>query len=84
MARPKAASVADPIADARGFARLLADNAPLSIAGAKTLLNGMAMGAGALDLTHAEALIAAASGSEDYREGRTAFAEKRTPHFQGR
>ena len=69
---------------ARDFARTLADNAPLSIAGAKALLNGMAMGLGALDAGRAEALIAAASASEDYREGRAAFAQKRAPRFQGR
>lgn len=80
----KATVLADPMADARAFARTLADNAPLSIAGAKALLNGMSMGAGALDLGQAEALIAAAAGSEDYREGRAAFAEKRAARFLGR
>jgi enoyl-CoA hydratase/carnithine racemase len=81
---PKSGVAADPMADARAFARSMADNAPLSIAGAKALLNGMAMGTGALDLDRAEALIAAAAGSADYREGRAAFAEKRAPRFLGR
>ena len=83
LGHAQAAPVADPMVEARAFARSLADSAPLSMAGAKTLLNGMAMGAGALDLAQAEALIAAASASADYREGRAAFAEKRTPRFQG-
>jgi enoyl-CoA hydratase/carnithine racemase/carbon monoxide dehydrogenase subunit G len=74
----------DPMADARGFARTLVDNAPLSVAGAKALLNGMAMGSGALDLDEAERLIAEAAASDDYREGRTAFAERRPPRFSGR
>jgi enoyl-CoA hydratase/carnithine racemase len=77
-------AVVDPMVDARQFARSLVDNAPLSISGAKALLNGMAMSAGSLDLDHAEKLIAAAAASEDYREGREAFGEKRPPRFQGR
>ncbi|WP_206003169.1 enoyl-CoA hydratase-related protein [Paraburkholderia polaris] len=74
----------DPMAEARAFATSLAGNAPLTMAGAKYLLNGMAMGTGALDLVRSEALIAAAAASEDYREGRAAFGEKRSPKFQGR
>ncbi|RCW68529.1 enoyl-CoA hydratase-related protein [Pseudorhodoferax soli] len=78
------ADVGDPMADARVFAQSLAGNAPLTICGAKALLNGMAMGTGALDLVHAEALITAAAASDDYREGRAAFGEKRAPQFKGR
>jgi enoyl-CoA hydratase/carnithine racemase len=65
------------------FAEHLAVNAPLSIAGAKLMLNGLSMGAGALDPTAAQQLIDAASDSEDFREGRRAFAEKRSPRFRG-
>ena len=73
----------DPMVTARSFAKLLASNAPLSISGAKYLLNGIAMGRGALDSDLAEELIAAAGKSNDYQEGRKAFAEKREPQFQG-
>ena len=59
----------------------LAANAPLSIAGANFMLNGLAMGAGALDVAAARRLIDAASDSEDFKEGRRAFAEKRAPRF---
>jgi enoyl-CoA hydratase/carnithine racemase len=61
----------------------MAPNAPLSIAGAKAILTGLAMGPGALDLDEAERVIAAAANSSDYREGRDAFAAKRPPEFKG-
>ena len=73
----------DPMVSARSFAKVLALNAPLSISGAKYLLNGIAMGRGALDGDLAEELIAAAGKSHDYQEGRNAFSEKREPQFQG-
>ena len=68
---------------AEQFVERLAANAPLSIAGAKFMLNGLSMGAGALDLATAQRLIDAASDSEDFKEGRRAFAEKRPPRFHG-
>jgi enoyl-CoA hydratase/carnithine racemase len=68
---------------AEQFVERLAAKAPLSIAGAKFMLNGLSMGAGALDLTAAQRLIDAASDSKDFKEGRRAFAEKRSPQFRG-
>lgn len=73
----------DAVLAAEGFLQRVAGNAPLSIAGAKYMLNGLSMGAGALDVTAAQRLIDAASDSEDFREGRRAFAEKRSPQFRG-
>jgi len=74
----------DALAAARSSAALFADNAPLSIAGAKAILNALAMGEGALPPGLAEQLIDAAAASADYLEGRRAFAEKRRPVFAGR
>jgi enoyl-CoA hydratase/carnithine racemase len=69
---------------AERFLKRLAANAPLSIAGAKYMLNGLAMGSGALDLAKAQQLIDAAADSGDFREGRRAFAEKTSPQFRGK
>ena len=74
----------DPLAEARDFAALLRGNAPLSIAGAKTILNGLAQGTGALDFAEAHEITERALLSEDYREGQRAFLEKRPPVFKGR
>jgi enoyl-CoA hydratase/carnithine racemase len=74
---------ADAMASATSFARSIAHNAPLSIAGAKRILTDTAMGKGLLDLDAAQQMIERASNSFDYREGRSAFAEKRPPAFRG-
>jgi enoyl-CoA hydratase/carnithine racemase len=74
----------DPVAAAHDFAGVLAKNAPLSISGAKTILNGLAQGTGALDFTKAHEVTERAMLSEDYREGQRAFMEKRPPIFKGR
>ena len=73
----------DVVAAAVAFARSMAPNAPLSLAGAKFMLNGLSMGGGALDMAAAQRIIDEASDSDDFREGRRAFAEKRSPRFRG-
>ena len=60
----------------------IASNAPLTIKAAKVGIRAITHGADAL-FTEAECLAAAADSSADYREGRTAFAEKRKPRFAG-
>ena len=73
----------DPALAAEQFLQRLSLNAPLSIAGAKYMLNGLSSGAGGLDPAAAQRLIDEASDSEDFKEGRRAFAEKRSPRFRG-
>lgn len=88
-ARAQSMGLVDEISDdvvsaAVAYAETLARNAPLSIAGAKFMLNGLSLGDGALDIAAAQRMIDLAADSEDFREGRRAFAEKRTPRFRGR
>lgn len=71
----------DPMTAARGYAAKLSSGAPLTIGGAKYILNGTALGT--FNDADARDLIDQASASADYREGRAAFAEKRVPKFTG-
>ena len=65
-----------------GYTAMLAANAPLSIAAAKSVIRAIVSGS-ADERRAAEQRIAGCMTSEDYREGRTAFLEKRKPRFRG-
>ncbi len=69
---------------AHALAAEIADNAPLSLAGSKVVLEALATGS--TQSRHAEiaAIIDGAMNSADYREGTRAFLEKRKPAFTGR
>ena len=69
---------------AQALAADLASNAPLSIAGAKLVLEALASGATESRAEEIEACISGAMDSADYREGALAFTEKRQPRFLGR
>jgi enoyl-CoA hydratase len=66
------------------LARSIADNAPLSVRAAKLAVNEAVKSESERDAAAVHAAVAACFDSADYREGRTAFMEKRTPVFQGR
>lgn len=74
----------NPMRDAKVFAASIAMLAPLSVAGAKLILTDLTMGQGALETKAAQSFIDRVSASEDYEEGRRAFAEKRPAIFKGR
>jgi len=73
----------DPMSDAKSFGHSMASVAPLSVQGAKQILTSLAMGVGRLDEGAANTFIDWVSDSNDYKEGRAAFAEKRPPVFRG-
>ncbi len=60
----------------------LAANAPLSIAASKRIINRVIEARG--DFSRENELTARCMQSEDYREGRRAFLEKRPPRFKGK
>ena len=66
------------------LARTIADNAPLSIAASKLTIGEVLKDREERDLEAIRRATAACFDSVDYREGRTAFMEKRRPRFQGR
>lgn len=66
------------------YCELIAENAPLTLAAAKFAIRQTGMDAAARDMDQAARMIEACFDSEDYREGRRAFMEKRKPNFQGR
>jgi enoyl-CoA hydratase len=66
------------------LARAIADNAPLSVRAMKLAVAEALRDPAERDRAAVDAAIAACFDSADYREGRTAFMEKRPPQFQGR
>jgi enoyl-CoA hydratase/carnithine racemase len=66
------------------LARTIADNAPLSVRAMKRAVTEVLRDPDTRDRAAVDAAIAACFDSADYREGRTAFLEKRTPKFEGR
>ena len=71
-------------AEAVAYARLIADNAPLTVKAAKAALDAWERGGRPDEVAAANALVDACFDSDDYQEGRLAFAEKRRAVFRGK
>jgi enoyl-CoA hydratase len=74
----------DQLSDAvAALARTIAENAPLAVRATKLTINETLRDPGDRDPAAMERASAACINSDDYREGRTAFMQKRTPKFRG-
>jgi enoyl-CoA hydratase/carnithine racemase len=66
------------------LAQTIANNAPLSVVASRLTINQLLLDAEDRDQAAVARASAACFDSEDYREGRAAFLEKRKPRFKGR
>ncbi|MHB2168233.1 enoyl-CoA hydratase [Alsobacter sp. R-9] len=80
----KRVAVADLERETMALAETIAANAPLTLRAAKAGIDAAAHLPGSPSAESLQALAAACFDSDDYREGRTAFLEKRAPTFTGR
>ena len=67
----------------KDYALNIANNAPLTIKAMKQIAIEISKNSDERDLLLCEKLSSACFDSEDYKEGRKAFMEKRKPNFQG-
>ena len=71
-------------ADVTAYIGMIAENAPLTLAAIKRTILDWDKPETDRDPATVAAMVAACFASEDYKEGRAAFAEKRVPQFRGR
>lgn len=66
------------------YCKLIAENAPLTVAAAKFAVVEGLKDAADRDMAAAMKMVQTCFASEDHKEGRKAFMEKRTPNFVGK
>ena len=66
------------------IADTIAANAPLTLKSVKTSIRNTQVDESARDMETVQAQIDACFSSDDYKEGRQAFIEKRKPVFRGK
>ena len=66
------------------YAHLIAKNAPLTVGAAKMAINVWENGSPETEIDLVKQAVDKCFNSDDYKEGRAAFKDKRTPAFQGK
>jgi enoyl-CoA hydratase/carnithine racemase len=80
----KVVPAADLVKETAAYTKMVAENAPLTVAAAKYAVQQWMRDEKDRDLARAMKMVEACFASEDHQEGRKAFMEKRTPEFKGR
>lgn len=70
-------------ANVMAMANMIADNAPMTVATIKHSTVEILKNQDQQDIAKCNAMVSACFASEDYKEGRLAFMEKRKPQFKG-
>ena len=76
-------AVADFDREAADYCRMVSENAPLTLAAAKFAIQQWLRDPAERDIATATKMVETCFASDDHKEGRKAFMEKRTPVFKG-
>jgi enoyl-CoA hydratase len=76
--------VAELEKETAAYCKMVGENAPLTVAAAKYAVQQWQKDEKDRDLARAMKMVETCFASEDHKEGRKAFMEKRTPEFKGR